>query len=248
MSPDAYVEMAETEERHWWFCARRQILTRMLEQLALPKDARILEIGSGTGGNLAMLQRFGQVSALEMNDTARALAQQKMGPNCDIRAGHCPDAMPFDGERFDLICLFDVLEHIPDDAGTLAALSGLLKPGGRVVLTVPAYRWLWGAHDEYLHHQRRYSAAEFKQKLRQAGLVIEKFSYFNTLLFPLAALVRLKERLSGSQQASGGQIPSALINASLKQVFALERFLVPRMNLPFGVSLLAVVRPQQRQP
>ena len=75
-----------------------------------------------------------------------------------------------------------------------------------------------------------------------------KFSYFNTLLFPLAALVRLKERLSGSQQASGGQIPSALINASLKQVFALERFLVPRMNLPFGVSLLAVVRPHQKQP
>lgn len=246
MSPDAYVEMAETEERHWWFCARRQILTRILEQLALPRNARILEIGSGTGGNLAMLQQFGTVAALEMDATARALAQQKLGDGCDIRAGYCPDAMPFEGERFDLICLFDVLEHIPDDRGTLAALPALLAPGGRVIISVPAHRWLWGPHDDYLHHQRRYSATEFKQKLTQAGFEIQKFSYFNTLLFPLAALVRLKERLSGSQQATGGQIPTAPLNGLLKQVFALERFLLPRTNLPFGVSLLAVAAPRQR--
>lgn len=245
MSPDAYLEMAETESRHWWFCGRRQILTRVLACLGLAKTSRILEIGSGTGGNLAMLAQFGTVSALEMDDTARALAAEKTGGAFDIRAGHCPDQIPFTGEQFNLICLFDVLEHIPDDAATLATLPGLLAPGGKVVLTVPAYRWLWGAHDVYLHHQRRYSASELKQKIAAAGFELETFSYFNTLLFPLAALVRLKERLVGNQQASGGAIPAEPINGVLKHVFALERYLLPSIKLPFGVSLLAVLKPKQ---
>lgn len=245
MSPNAYLEMAETESRHWWFCGRRQILTRVLSSLALAKTVRILEIGSGTGGNLAMLAQFGAVSALEMDDTARTLAAQKTGGAFDIRAGHCPDQIPFTDKQFDLICLFDVLEHIPDDAATLAALPGLLAPGGQVVLTVPAYRWLWGAHDEYLHHQRRYSASELKKKITAAGFELETFTYFNTLLFPLAALVRLKERLAGNKQASGGAIPSEPINSVLKHVFALERYLLPYLRLPFGVSLLAVLKPKK---
>lgn len=245
MSPDAYLEMAKTESRHWWFCGRRQILTRILSGLVLPKKSRILEIGSGTGGNLTMLAAFGQVSALEMDDTARTLATQKTGGVFDIREGHCPEKIPFQGERFDLICLFDVLEHIPDDEATLAALPGLLNTGGKVILSVPAYRWLWGAHDEYLHHKRRYSAKELKQKLDAAGFEIETLTYFNTLLFPLAALVRLKERLTGSQQASGGAIPTEPVNSVLRYVFALERYLLPHLKLPFGVSLLAVLKTKQ---
>lgn len=241
MSPDAYLEMADTESRHWWFCGRRNILNRMLGQLALPENARILEIGSGTGGNLPMLAQFGQVSAMEMDETARALATQKTGGLFDIRAGYCPDHIPFVDQRFDLICLFDVLEHIPNDVGTLATLKGLLAPGGRVMLTVPAHPWLWGAHDEYLHHQRRYQATELKQMLIRSGFQIKRFSYFNTLLFPLAALVRLKERFSKSQQATGGAVPPAPLNSLFKTLFGLERYALPHVNLPFGVSLLTVL-------
>lgn len=241
MSPDAYLEMAETESRHWWFCGRRNILDRMLKDLSLPRNARILEIGSGTGGNLAMLARYGQVSALEMDETARALANQKTGGLFDIRAGYCPDRIPFADQRFDLICLFDVLEHIPNDVGTLDALKGLLAPGGRVMLTVPAHPWLWGAHDEYLHHQRRYKAAELKEMLRRAGFNIKRFTYFNTVLFPLAALVRLKERLGKSKHATGGAVPTGPLNKLFKHLFSLERYALPYLNLPFGVSLLTVL-------
>lgn len=243
MSPDAYLEMAETESRHWWFTGRRKILDRMLSALPLSPDARILEIGSGTGGNLSMLAKYGQVSAIEMDETARSIAQQKTAGQFNISAGYCPDQIPFEQEKFDLICLFDVLEHIPDDIGTLEKLKAMISPGGRIFITVPAHPWLWGAHDQYLHHQRRYKATEFRQMLESTGYRICKYTYFNTLLFPLAALVRLKERLASSQQASGGAVPVAPINALFRQLFGMERYLLPHINLPFGVSLLAIIEP-----
>src|ERR1700741_569602 len=100
MSPDAYMEMAEAEAEHWWFRGRRDILRSVLHRLTLPVNARVLEIGSGTGGNLTMLAEFGSVSGLEMDDTARALTARKTGGRFDIRAGRCPDDLPFDGQRF----------------------------------------------------------------------------------------------------------------------------------------------------
>ena len=142
MSPDAYMEMAEAEAEHWWFRGRRDILRSVLHRLTLPVNARVLEIGSGTGGNLTMLAEFGSVSGLEMDDTARALTARKTGGRFDIRAGRCPDDLPFDGQRFDLICFFDCLEHIADDVGALARMRTLLAPGGAILVTVPAYQWL----------------------------------------------------------------------------------------------------------
>lgn len=242
MSPDAYLEMADTEARHWWFSGRRAILAHLISTFDLPPNARILEIGSGTGGNLQMLSSFGQVSALEMDATARSIASEKTGGRFDIRPGFCPTDIPFAGEKFDLICLFDVLEHIDEDVETLIALKGLLAEGGRVLVTVPAYRWLWSAHDDFLHHKRRYSATEFRQKIVASGLQPVKISYFNTILFPLAALVRLKDRLLSNTSASGSSIPPAPINQLFTILFSGERTLVAKTNLPFGVSLLGVLR------
>lgn len=242
MNPNAYLEMAQTEAQHWWFTARRAILSTLISRFQLPANARILEIGSGTGGNLEMLSAFGQVSALEMDEVARTIATQKTGGRFDIRAGSCPKDIPFASEKFDLICLFDVLEHIDADVETLVATRKLLADGGRILLTVPAYRWLWSAHDEFLHHKRRYSAVELIDKVAAASLRMEKISYFNTLLFPLAAAVRLKERLLKSRTASGTAIPAAPINAALRTIFGMERFLLGRLPLPFGVSLCAVLR------
>ena len=242
VNPEAYLEMAETEAHHWWFAGRRSVMACLISKFNLPAEARILEIGSGTGGNLLMLSAFGRVSALEMDAVARSISAEKTGGRFDIRAGRCPMDIPFLGEKFNLICLFDVLEHIEEDVATLVAIKKLLADGGRVLITVPAYRWLWSAHDEFLHHKRRYSALELREKATTAGLQVEKISYFNTLLFPIVAVARLVDRLLGSLSASGTKIPYPLINGFFRQLFSAERFLLPNLNLPFGVSLLAILR------
>lgn len=241
MEPAAYIEMAEIQSRHWWFTGRRAILTSTIGQLRLPSNARILEIGCGTGGNLDMLATFGEVSAFDMEESARVLADKKTGGTHDIRAGHCPDNIPFQGERFDLICLFDVLEHIEQDTETLAAIHSLLADNGRILVTIPAYGWLYGAHDKFLHHHRRYSARDIRQRVHATGYRLVRLSHFNTLLFPLAAVVRVKERLLGSNVAAGSRVPSEPINGLLRTIFAAERTWLKHFDLPFGVSLLCVL-------
>jgi SAM-dependent methyltransferase len=235
MDPSAYREMADTEGRHWWFTGRRAILQSLISRLKLPRSARIVEIGCGTGGNLDMLAAFGRVSAMEADDGARAIALEKTGGRFEIRAGRCPGDIPFPRRSFDLVCLFDVLEHIEEDVATLQAIGALLASGGHALLTVPAYRWLWSAHDEFLHHKRRYTASELRRKIGAAGgLRVSELSYFNTLLFPLAAAARLLK-------VNGTAVPAPPINRLFHAVFSAERFLVGRLPLPFGVSLVAVL-------
>ncbi|MBL4799731.1 MAG: class I SAM-dependent methyltransferase [Oleispira sp.] len=234
--------MAETESRHWWFLGRRAILTAILRKLDLKPNSKILEVGCGTGGNLKMLAEFGKVSALEMDANAREIASEKTNNLYDIRDGRCPDDLPYKGERFDLICMFDVLEHIDKDTETLTAMKNLLTKDGRILMTVPAYQWLWGAHDEFLHHKRRYSATELRQKIIASGLQSLKLSYFNTILFPLAAVIRIKDKLLGNPTASGTSVPPHFINSFFRTLFGAERYLLKRFNLPFGVSLLCVVK------
>jgi SAM-dependent methyltransferase len=242
MNPAAYLEMAETESRHWWFSGRRAILSSMIARLNLPQNPQILEVGCGTGGNLEMLGKFGNVSALEMDETARAIASTKTNNRYDIRDGCCPYKIPFTEQNFDLICMFDVLEHIEQDTETLISIKKLLKKNGRILITVPAYQWLYGAHDEFLHHKRRYTANQLKEIFLAAGLVPAKISYFNTVLFPIAVIVRLKDKVWGGTSVTGTSVPPAIINNIFQKLFGFERFLLERFNLPFGVSLLCVLK------
>lgn len=241
MNPSAYLEMAETEANHWWFVGRRAIVSGVIGNLGLRQNAKILEVGCGTGGNLEMLAKFGRVSAFEMDATARAICSESTNNLYDIREGCCPDQTPFANQHFDLICLLDVLEHIDKDVETLIALKPMLAKHGRILITVPAYQWLWSAHDEFLHHKRRYSATRLRKTMVAAGLRPVKLSYFNTILFPLAAIVRLTGKLLGNSAATGTSVPPTLINKCFSTFFGAERFLLGRFNLPFGVSLLCVL-------
>ncbi len=196
-------------------------------------------MGCGTGGNLCLLRKFGSVAALEPDEEARLLAGGK-GP-FDIRAGSLPDQMPFERESFDLVAAFDVIEHVEDDAGSLKAMADRLRPGGWLLATVPAFQFLWSRHDERHHHRRRYVKSEMIRHVAGAGLTPVRVTYFNTLLFPLIAgirLVRSAFRLGGDDEA----LPSPRINRALTAVFAAERHLIGRVPMPAGVSLLMLAR------
>lgn len=249
MSPDAYTEMADMQATHWWFVARREILRSQISRLNLPPDADILEVGSGTGANLELLADFGNVVALEMTADAIALAEARCGAagrRVTMRQGRCPEDLSGIHQQFDLICLFDVLEHIEQDTESLARLASLLKPGGVLLVTVPAYQWMWGPHDVHLHHKRRYTSRSLSAGCADAGLCVTRMSHFNTLLFPLALLGRMVEKLTGKKTSAATRTPPAPINALFTFIFAVERHLLARARLPFGLSLLLLAQPRAR--
>lgn len=237
-----YDQMRVLEQDHWWFTARRKILAGEIARLQLPRPARILEAGCGTGGNLEMLSAFGDVQAIEPDDEARAYAAQRSG--LDVRGGLLPHALPDFGQPFDMVAAFDVIEHVDDDKGAIVALAGLVKPGGFLVTTVPAYQWMWSDHDAAHHHKRRYTRGAYRRLFSETDLTVRRASYFNSLLFPPIALVRLAKNLAGRGGGDEGMPPRAL-NGMLKAVFGVERSLLQAADLPFGVSILLIAqRPQ----
>ena len=240
MDRQAYERLAALEDRHWWFVARRQILADLLHRhVTLPVDARILEAGCGTGGTLSMLSRFGEVCGFEPDAQARAIARGKGG--YDIRGGSLPADLPFASDEFDLVGIFDVLEHVDDDVGSLQALRTMVRPGGHVIITVPAMPGLWSAHDVRHHHRRRYRRRDLVAAVLAARMSIVYLSFFNTLLFPVISGVRLIKNALG-RSTSDDVMPAQAVNRALTTIFGVERHLLTRLSLPIGVSLLVVAR------
>jgi SAM-dependent methyltransferase len=232
-----YQQMAELDDRHWWYRARRRILAELIRREARPPaSARILEIGCGTGHNLNMLGQFGRVDGLELDEEAAALSEKRLGRK--VLRSPLPQLSGV-GKRYDLIGAFDVIEHIDDDSAALAAIATKLKPGGKFVMTVPAHQWMWTAHDVANHHKRRYSKRALKALIEGSPLRLEKIGYFNSLLFPLAVAERGASKLLGKDNGDVS-LPPRPLNSALEAVFGLERYLVGRLPLPPGLSLFAV--------
>lgn len=238
MERNIYDDIKNNEDIHWWFIGRRKIIESVLNKM-LHKHAKnkVLEIGCGSGGNLQLLRTYGELHAMEYDDQARQIANSRN--LCQVKFGELPDNIPFD-DQFDLICLLDVLEHLDNDSHVLQSIAEKLNPGGTLLVTVPAYQFLWSEHDVANHHKRRYTRKSLQMAFKNTGVSIKYISYFNCALFPLILMHRLIGNIVNSKESRDITLPSPLINNLLKKVFASEQLFVPRLSLPFGVSVLAV--------
>ena len=238
MDRSVYDSMAEIDERHWWYVARRKVLAELIRRkVQPPRDAKLLEIGCGTGHNLKMLGEFGSVDGLEIDEAARSFAENRVGH--EIFSSPLPELAGIPERHYDVVGAFDVIEHIPDDVGAMASIARLLKPTGKLVMTVPAHQWMWSAHDVVNHHQRRYSKAALRDLIDGSPLKLETMGYFNSLLFPVAVAERLASKVRGKDDANLAP-PAGPINQALERIFAAERLAIGRLPLPPGLSLFAV--------
>ena len=236
-----YDRMAAHDSTHWWYRARRDILADYLTRYAgLPVDARILEIGCGTGHNLPMLARFGSVEAIEIDPAARDIASARLGR--PVGDAPLPELPGIERGAYDLIAVLDVVEHIEADVAALAAMRECLKPGGKILIAVPAHQWMWSAHDTVNHHHRRYSKRTLTAAIAAAGLRPRKLAYFNSLLFPLAAAARVAGRLTGRDDSDDSP-PAKPLNALFETIFRLERHAIGRVPMTPGVSIVTLAEP-----
>jgi SAM-dependent methyltransferase len=245
MERTTYEAEAEVERTHWWFEGRRAILTRFLAALKppLPPGAWVLDVGCGTGANGPALAEGGRFAVgLDFSLVPLGL-QGATGRGHAARLRGDATRLPFRDGAFDMVVALDVLEHIDDDRAAAAELVRVLRPGGVLLVFVPALRLLWGLQDEVSHHRRRYGRAELQRLIAGTGVRIERLTFFNTILFAPILAARLAMRvLPRGQVASENQIGGPISNALLKAIFLAEAPLLDRLDLPIGVSLACVAR------
>ena len=241
MNIDMYRIFFKIQKKHWWFVTKKKIVLDMVDRYFTGSDdAKVLDIGCGSGLMLNALEDVGQAYGMDMSDEAINFSKEIFDGT--VEQGALPDHVPFEDNFFDLITALDVIEHIDDDIASLKAMRSLLTRGGTVVITVPAYMFLWSSFDEMNEHKRRYTRPELKEKLIQAGFTIEKISYYNTLLFPVVFVVRMLNNILKRDGSSDIDMPSRPVNFVLGIIFGFEKYLLKFLNLPFGVSVIAVVK------
>jgi SAM-dependent methyltransferase len=242
MDRDYEHQTHQAEDRHWWYRGRRKVLDGVIAGLGLPADPRILDAGCGSGRFMVELSKLGVVTGVELSDTSVALARQRgLG---EVVAGSVLE-MPFADGSFDLAVSLDVIEHLEDDLAALRELRRTVAPGGALLVTVPAYQWLWSGHDEINHHHRRYTRRSLQQVAEQAGWRQSRTTYFNSLLLPVAILLRVLDRVSTKTTESSLDlwVPPEPVNWVLERPLTLEAALIARGGrIPAGLSLLAVFR------
>jgi SAM-dependent methyltransferase len=234
--------MLDVDEHHWWYRGRREIVRVELDRLPLPVPAVTLDAGCGSGRGLHELERYGTVVGVELNAEAAEVARSRgVG---DVLVGRLEE-LPWPAATFDLITSLDVIEHTPDDVVALAELARVTKPGGWLLVTVPAYQALWAPHDVANHHYRRYSRRGLRASAAAAGWRIERMTSFNSVLLPPAAAVRIAQRRRLLRSSADGRddlhVGPAWLNGVLERPMLAEaRWLRRGRTLPAGLSLLGV--------
>ncbi len=231
------------EDWHWWYSVRRDILDQFLARLPLdPARAELLDVGCGTGGSSLVMSRYGRVTGLDCSINSFRLSMDRPYAHRVVARA---EVLPFRDGAFDAVAALDVLEHLDDDVAGARELGRVLKPGGSVVIFVPAFQFLWGYNDEFSHHRRRYTRPQLVRVLEEAGLTVDDSGYFNLLLFLPMLTARLAERVSKDAVAKVeyNKQPS-LLNSALLRIFRMELPLLRRAGLPLGASVFAVARRQ----
>ncbi len=250
MKHEEYERMYRFEDTYWWFVARRHLITSLLDGFyARSGQLAILDIGCGTGAMLDELAPFGSVTGADYAPEALAFCRERGQGNgrhydlarADVRR------LPFADCSFDIVTAMDIIEHIDDDKAAAGEIRRVLKPGGRLFVTVPAFQSLWSEHDEALHHYRRYTAAHLKDVFQRVGLLVPKLSYTVTSLFlPIWAYRQIAKRLPKKQGGSEKKADlvefSPRVNRFLRALSELETNIVKHASLPFGVTVVCVAQ------
>lgn len=241
MQQHTYSIMYQIEGSHWWFAGRRQIIRSFLEAIfsGTKTESKILDVGCGTGANLELLGEFGEAEGVDVSTDALLFCRQRGLDS--VRFGEA-ERLPFPDESFDLVTGLDVVEHLDDDLAGLREMRRVLRPGGRALLFVPAFMFLWGVQDDISNHRRRYTLPQLRATLGEAGFEVERATYANITFFLPILVGRLLMRLTGFRPASENNLTIGLLNKPLGMLLGAERFWLRFLNLPFGVSAICVAR------
>ncbi|HEU5317261.1 MAG TPA: class I SAM-dependent methyltransferase [Chloroflexota bacterium] len=243
MNAAEYEAMYRVEDTLWWYTGMRRIAESLLGE-RLRRARRILDAGCGTGGNLRWLAQYGEVHGVDLSREAMRFCQLR-GLTTVARASIL--RLPYPSETFDLVTSFDVIYHldVSDDVAALGELRRVLRPGGTLLVRVPAYEGLRSEHDAAVHTRQRYSLDELRVKATRAGLAVRRASYANTLLFPAAAAARLAARVWGGERAaaehqSDVRPVAPAVNRLFRAALDAEAAVLARRDLPAGLSALIV--------
>jgi len=244
MDHNYYKEYFHLERTHWYFRARNGLIMDHVRSIVSEgKSLRILNVGVGTGHTSELLSQFGTVTSIEYDEDCCAFVNEQT--SLTVVQGSILE-LDFADDSFDAVCAFDVVEHVEEDALAVQELKRVCKQAGKVVITVPAYMFLWSKHDEINHHFRRYTKSQVLALFKEQGKFIYH-SYYNTLLFPPVAIFRFLNNLLGltktTEEETGSDFSVAgkdsWLTRLLYRVFYLESFFVKRhIRLPFGVSVM----------
>jgi SAM-dependent methyltransferase len=241
MQQHTYSIMYEIEGTHWWFAGRRQIISGFIERICkgFTRCPRILDVGCGTGANLEMLAKFGDAEGVDVSTEALSFCKQRGLQS--VRLGEA-EKLPYPDQSFDLVTGLDVVEHLDDDLAGLREMRRVLKPGGRALLFVPAFMFLWGVQDDVSNHRRRYTMKQLKETVRNAGFEIDRATFANITFFVPTLLGRVLMRITGFRPESENNLTVGFLNKPLGMILGAESFWLRHLNLPLGVSAICVAR------
>lgn len=237
MDPNEIDKMHQLEDEHWWFQGKKYLIESILDRTDIP-SGRFLDIGCGTGIFLRTLEKRGTTYGLDLSEQALSYCRKD---GSRLLARGSGGLLPFKDNSFSLITLLDMIEHIENDKEVLKEVYRICTPGGVVIITVPAFGFLWGSHDDSHHHKRRYLSRQLREVGLYTGFLPEKLTYTNFFIFLPLLIRRILSRKSSVKESDLRHTPKA-INETLKMIYRFEAFYLKKANFPWGVSLLMILR------